>query len=83
MTHSSSDMTMHHYTGGGFTQWQLDTADTLATVDGANYLDGSASRLKEGDIILVRASTGGSTEVAWRKVSDVTDGEVTIAAFDA
>lgn len=49
------------------------TADAIGTVVGANYFNSATNRLRQGDIIMVASSLGGTMAVDLLVVTSATD----------
>ena len=63
----------------GFTLWNYQTPDALASVKDSGYFNEAAPFIRKGDMILTVAGTSGTLAPAILYVSDVAAGAVTIA----
>lgn len=59
-------------TGTKNSQWLFDTADTRTTVIASAYFNAAADRLRKGDLITARCSTGGTETVDLLRVTSAT-----------
>jgi len=63
----------------GFTLWHYTTADDA--VNGAGYFNGASPHVRVGDVMICNVDTDGTPAAALYRVSDNTDGAVSVAAL--
>lgn len=68
---------------GAVSQFGYATNDTKATVEGANYFDGAADRLRAGDVIMVSGDLDGTPFHTSYIVASITAGVVAITEHSA
>lgn len=62
-----------------FTLWHYKTTDD--SVESSNYFDNAAEMMNVNDLIIANVDTDGTPATVFYIVTDITSGEVTVAAY--
>ena len=63
----------------GFTLWHYTTTD--ASVTSNDYFNNASPMMKVGDLIIANIDTDGAPSTDLLSVTDITDGDVTVASL--
>jgi hypothetical protein len=82
MAFKQSDLSALMY-ANGFTLWQYKSTDAANTIDTAGYFNSASSMLRQNDVIIINASTGGTATCGLAFVNANSNGVVDIADITA